>query len=94
MTKSKLSPAAFGLALGVVWGSAVLIVGLLAHYFSYGTAFVTSMGIMYIGYEPSVLGSIIGGVMGFIDALIAGALIAWLYNLFLRCCCKKNTHCE
>jgi hypothetical protein len=94
MTKSKLSPAALGLALAVVWGSAVLIVGLLAHYFSYGKAFVTSMGIMYIGYEPSIVGSIIGGVMGFIDAFIGGALIAWLYNLFLRCCCKNNTHCE
>ena len=85
MSKSKLSPAALGLAFGVSWGGVVFIIGLLSYYFSYGTAFVTSMGIMYIGYEPSVLGSIIGGLMGFIDAVIAGALIAWLYNLFLRC---------
>lgn len=90
-TKSKLSPIALGLALGVVWGGAVFIVGLLSHYLGFGTAFVTSMGVMYIGYEPSVLGSAIGGFMGFIDAFIGGLLIAWLYNMFLRCCCKNNT---
>ena len=46
MTKCKISPLAFGLSLGVVWGGAVLIMGLLSHFFAYGTAFVTAMGVM------------------------------------------------
>lgn len=94
MTKCKISPLAFGLSLGVVWGGAVLIMGLLSHFFAYGTAFVTAMGVMYIGYEPSILGGLIGGLMGFIDAFVGGALIAWLYNVFSTCCGKKNSLCD
>jgi hypothetical protein len=88
MTKCRLSPSAFGLSLGVVWGASVLIMGLLAHYFAYGTGFVTAVGVVYIGYEPSIMGSLIGALFGFIDALVGGALIAWLYNVFSGCCKK------
>lgn len=89
MTASRLSPMSLGLSMGIIWGGMVFLMGLLAHFFEYGTAFVTSMGIMYIGYEPSIIGSAIGGAMGFIDAFIIGIMIAWLYNVFLNCCCKK-----
>ncbi|MCH9755954.1 MAG: bacteriophage holin [Gammaproteobacteria bacterium] len=91
MTKHRLSPLAFGLSLGVIWGVSVLIMGLLAHYLSYGTEFVSAMGVVYIGYEPSIMGAVIGGIFGFIDALVGGALIAWLYNVFSGCCSK---HCH
>lgn len=93
MTKCKLSPMALGLSLGFVWGIAVLVMGLLAHFFMYGTAFVTAMGTVYVGYEESIAGSFIGALMGFIDAFIIGALIGWLYNTFSRCC-KKNKSCD
>lgn len=89
MTNSRLCPPALGLALGVFWGVAILIVGLLAHFASYGTAFVTSMGMLYIG-GPSVLGSILAGFIGFVDGFIAGVIIAWLYNLFANCKCLKT----
>ncbi|MDX2346582.1 MAG: bacteriophage holin [Legionella sp.] len=89
MTKCRLSPLAFGLSLGVIWGASVLVMGLLAFYLSYGTAFVSAMGVLYIGYESSIVGSIIGGVFGFIDAFVGGALIAWLYNCFSGCCKKS-----
>ena len=90
MTKCRISPLAFGLSLGVVWGSSVLLMGLLAHFFTYGTGFVTAVGVVYIGYEPSLIGSAIGAMFGFIDALVGGALIAWLYNCFAGYC-KKDT---
>ncbi|MDP3704899.1 MAG: bacteriophage holin [Legionellaceae bacterium] len=86
--KCKLSPVALGLALGVFWGLSILAMGLLASYFMYGTAFVTAMGNMYVGYEASVLGSVIGGFIGFVDAFIGGAIIGWLYNVFSGCCGK------
>ncbi len=91
MTKCRLSPLAFGLSLGVVWGVSVFIMGLLAQYYAYGTEFVSAMGVVYIGYEPSIIGSAIGGLFGFIDALVGGALVAWLYNVFSGCCRK---HCS
>jgi hypothetical protein len=89
MTKCKLSPLAFGLSLGVIWGASVLVMGLLAFYLSYGTAFVNAMGVLYIGYESSIIGSLIGGLFGFIDAFVGGLLIAWLYNVFSGCCGKN-----
>ncbi len=90
MTKCKISPLAFGLSLGVVWGASILLMGVLAHFFEYGRAFVTAVGVVYVGYDPSLLGSFIGALFGFIDALVVGALIAWLYNCFSGCC-KKHT---
>ena len=94
MTRCKLSPLPFGLSLGVIWGASVLLMGLLAHYFAYGNAFVTAMGVVYIGYDPSITGSIIGAIFGFIDALVGGVLIAWLYNVFSSCCKKKCGSCD
>lgn len=90
MTKLKLSPLALGLAFGIIWGVSVLIMGLLASFYSYGTPFVTSVGVLYVGYEPTITGAIIGGLIGFIDAFIGGVILAWLYNFFAHCRCKKG----
>ena len=92
MNKCKLSPIAMGIAIGIVWGLTVFITGLVAFYFSYGKPFVLAMSSMYIGYEPSIAGSLIGGAFGFIDGLIAGILIGWLYNCFAGycSCCSTN----
>ncbi len=89
MTNCRLSPLAFGLSLGLVWGASVLIMGLIAFYFAFGTEFVTAMGVLYINYEATVIGSLIGGLYGFIDAFIGGLVIAWLYNIFAGCCGKS-----
>jgi hypothetical protein len=94
MKGCKLSPVGLGLSLGVLWGLSILILGLLAHFHSYGKPFVETMGTLYIGYAPSVKGSILGGIIGFVDAFIAGALIAWLYNLFSCCACSCCTTTE
>lgn len=95
MTKTKLCPLALGLSLGVLWGVSVLVMGLLAHYYMYGQPFVAAMGQLYLGYDPTITGSVIGGLIGFVDAFIGGALIGWLYNVFAGChCCKKNESCK
>ena len=95
MSKSKLSPVSLGLALGILWGVSLLVTGLVATYYSYGKPFVMAISVMYMGYEPSVTGSLIGGLIGFVDAFIGGLIIAWLYNFFLRCCCcKKDEKCD
>jgi len=91
MKGCRLSPVGLGLSLGVLWGLSILILGLLAYFHSYGKPFVEAMGVLYVGYEPSVQGSILGGIIGFVDAFITGVLIAWLYNLFSRCACSCCT---
>jgi hypothetical protein len=90
MTNCRLSPIALGLALGVLWGMSIFLMGLIAYYSTYGQPFVAAVSSLYVGYQPSILGSIIGGVIGLVDAFIGGVILAWLYNLFAHCCCKKE----
>lgn len=92
MSGCRLSPIRLGLSFGVIWGFSLFIMGMLAYLYAYGNPFVAAIGSLYLGYEPSIKGSIIGGAIGFIDAFITGFLIGWLYNLFGCCgaCCKKE----
>ncbi len=93
MTHCKIRPVALGLAFGVTWGVSVFLMGIIAYLYAYGKPFVEAMSALYIGYEPSIAGSVIGGVIGFIDAFIGGAVIAWLYNKFAGCCHKEDSKC-
>lgn len=91
MANCKLSSLALGLSLGVVWGASVFVMGVVALIFTYGAPFVAAVGTLYVGYEPSWMGSVIGGIIGFVDAFIFGIVIAWLYNVFASCCsCGKE----
>jgi len=84
MNHLKLKPLALGLACGILWGLSILAMGLLAYFFSYGEVFVSTLGTLYVGYESTIIGSILGGIIGFVDAFITGVVLAWLYNLFVR----------
>jgi len=86
MANNRISPLALGMAAGVTWGVSVLIMGLLASYFMYGAAFVSAMGTVYVGYDASIAGSLMGGVIAFVDAFVVGAIIGWLYNMFSGGC--------
>lgn len=88
MKGCKLSPMGLGLSLGILWGLSIFGMGLMAYFYAYGKPFVEAMSVLYLGYEPSIKGSILGGIIGFVDAFIMGALIAWLYNLCSRCVCN------
>lgn len=77
---AKLDIKAFGLALGIIWGLAMLSLGLINIAGHWGSGIVDEMSTLYIGYKATVLGSIIGGIWGFLDAGIGGVIIAWLYN--------------
>lgn len=93
MSGCKLSPVGLGLALGVFWGLSLLVLGLLATYVDYGHPFVSAVSTLYLGYEPSIKGSLLGAVWGLVDGFIDGFLVAWLYNRFRcgRCdCCTPK----
>lgn len=78
----KLSVKGLALSIGILWAIAILLTGISATFSTWGDKCVELIGSMYIGYSASIAGSIIGTVWGFIDGLIAGAVIAWLYNRF------------
>jgi len=80
----KLDVKAFGLACGIIWSIAMLSLGLLNTFSDWGAGLEGVMATLYIGYAPTLLGSIIGALWGFADAGIGGMAIAWLYNKFAK----------
>ena len=82
---TKLDVKAFGLAAGILWGASMIIMGIIAMIApGYGGGFVLIIGSMYLGYKATILGCLIGGFWGFVDAGIGGLILAWLYNKFAK----------
>lgn len=81
---NKLSPKACGLAFGILWSIGVVLMGLLALVSVWAQPFVKVLSVMYIGYDATIVGVLIGAAWGFIDAFFGGFLFAWLYNKFLK----------
>ena len=88
--KAKLCRNCFGVALGAVWAVSIFFLGLTAMWWGYGADFVVAVGKLYIGYKPTVLGSFIGLLYGFVDFFVFGFLIAWLYNAIFSSCANKK----
>ena len=80
---NKIQPLALGIAIGVLWTIYVFVVGITA-MFGWGTALVEALASLYIGYSASIFGAIIGAIWAFVDGLIAGVVIAWIYNLIAK----------
>lgn len=78
----QLSIKGLALALGLAWGGSVALLGLAASLGWWGRALVEVLGSVYVGFDPSPLGSAIGGLWAFVDGALGGIVIAWLYNRF------------
>ncbi|MDA2920415.1 bacteriophage holin [Desulfobacterota bacterium AH_259_B03_O07] len=77
----KLNIKAFALTCGIIWGLGLFALTWWMIAFGGATGEKTIIGKFYIGYSISAAGSFIGLIWGFVDALIGGAIFAWLYNL-------------
>lgn len=80
---AKLSVIGFALGGAIYWGLSMVCAGWTS-IFGWGNAFVSTMSSIYIGYEPSFIGGIIGGIWGFADGFIAGGVLAFFYNMFRK----------
>lgn len=81
----KLSIKSFVFAAAILWGGALLIVGIAnMTWTGYAGNFLEVVGSIYPGYQPSTGFSsvIVGSLYGVVDAGIAAAIFAWLYNFF------------
>jgi hypothetical protein len=81
----RLSLRALALTFGLLWGGAMLCVGvtnLIAP--GYGMDFLKAMSSVYPGFEASrtALDVVVGTVYGLLDGAFGGALLGWLYNTF------------
>ncbi len=75
-----LNVRAFAVAFSLWWGVGLFLGTWWVIALSGSTGEPTFLARIYIGYEISPMGSVIGLAWGLIDALIAGAIFAWLYN--------------
>ena len=80
---AQLGVISFGLATGIASALFVFLLGVVATLFGWGAELAHGLSSLFIGYAPSFVGAITGAVWAFVDGLIGGALIAWLYNRFL-----------
>ena len=80
---NKCQPLALGVAIGVLWSASVFLAAIFA-MFGWGVAFVNVLASFYLGYGASIIGAIIGAVWAAIDGFVAGAVIAWIYNMVAK----------
>ena len=79
----KLNALALALTAAILWGLAMLgmtLANLVSG--SYGAQFLQLMSSVYPGYHATrTIGEVVVGTLyGVVDALICGAVFAWLYN--------------
>jgi len=90
----RLSMKGVAVASGLLWGSGILLVGVinLARP-TYGITFLTMMTSVYPWFHQShtVASVVIGAVDGLIDGAIAGCLFGWLYNTMADLSNKAQT---
>ena len=75
----KLSVKGLAVGLGTSWAIYMLFAGWVS-IFGWCTKFVEVMSLVYIWFNSSFLGGIIGAIWGFIDGAIGGLVIAIVYN--------------
>lgn len=90
----RLSIKSTAIAAGLLWGCAILLVGLinLARP-DYGMNFLAMMNSVYPWFHSShtVTSVAIGTIDGVFDGAIAGCLFGWLYNTTLDLSGKAQT---
>ena len=78
-------PKCAGLAVGILWGAAMLLVTIADVLWGFGHSFVSVFQGLYAwGYTVSWLGALVGGIYGFVDGFFAGFITIWLYNKFAK----------
>lgn len=82
--RAKLGVISFGLALGFTWALIVFGIGLTSAFLGWGMAIGQVLGSLYVGFSPTFIGCIAGAVWAFATAFVVGAVMAVLYNFFLR----------
>jgi len=80
MATKKVNVMSLALALGIACAVYAFFIGTVAWLFNWGTSIVDVLSSLYIGYDATFVGSIIGTIWAFVDGFIGGIIIGWLYN--------------
>jgi hypothetical protein len=77
MEKLRLLPTA--VAMGATWAMGVMLLGWIS-ITGWGTRFVDVLSSIDVGFRPTFIGGIVGGLWAFADAFAAGAVFALVFN--------------
>ena len=92
----KLNVKAFALTCALIWGIGLFVLTWWIIAFEGSTGELFLIGHVYRGYNISPLGSVIGLIWGFADALIGGAMVAFSFVVEARdshlCSSGADTH--
>lgn len=83
--KRRLQPGKLGIALGIVVSFFMVVLGLGAGLLGWGTPIVRIISSLYLGYDSSIKGLVVGMIWGFLDGFIGGYLFALVYNKLEKC---------
>jgi len=61
----KLNVKAFGLAAGIIWAAGVFLMAILCMLTGWAAGFVALLSGAYVGYNPTILGSLVGALWAF-----------------------------
>ena len=85
----KFNVKALALACAILWGGAVLVVGLVNLMCgNYGQNFLELLSSFYPGFHAtrSIMEVVIVTLYALADGLIGGAVSGWLYNCLAKTC--------
>jgi len=80
MAFSKINPIALGLSIGILSGIVTFFASLAAFIVYAGKPIVSTLGTMYIAYNPTLANCAIGTVIVFVNSFIGCYIAARLYN--------------
>jgi len=76
----KLNTRAFALSAGILLGVVILVITVLFIIFNQEGVQLAKLHKLFIGYQVSWVGAILGLLWGFVYGVIGGWIFAWLYN--------------
>ena len=80
----KINTKALALSMGILGGLAVFLLTIWFLVMGYNGGLLAKLGGVYLGYSVSWLGAFIGFVYGFVEGLMGGAILGFLYNKFAK----------
>ena len=80
----KINTKALALSMGIIWGLGIFLLTVWFLIMCYHGNTLSKLSQVYIGYSVSWIGAFVGLIYGFIDGLIIGACLGFLYNKFSK----------
>lgn len=92
---ARLKVIPLGLAIGALAAISTILFGWLSVHTHWGVPMLQAMSSLYLGFKPTLMGSLHAAGWSFLDGFISGVLLALFYNLFCcLCCCVKRKGCH